>query len=467
MNISHSTLSYCLSPILLLSMLSLGGCDKGTDDEPESPDESVFSDTLRFEGEVVEELPSGLAIRKVAYIHGRRFEWDGKAEGLVAEEEERPSEDPGPDIDALSDEELAEHLRAITLFRGHRFKEAGPAMDLAIEVRKLREMERREAPAEEFEKLLPSLPSSQGTAKPTPDFEEVERGEAVSEPDPMGAAEESDDQAEEPPEQEGPGDTGTIVAPIVHGADDRRVMNNLSYPHRTHIVFDNTGSTSSINGSQGSGTLIGPSTAMSVAHVFWHEANNTWEAAHRWAPGYDSQDSDPSPYGEWYGCYMVTIPIGYVVYESTTYDYAVLDFNVGCNSVRNGVNSDRPGSSVGWLGNFTASESGIESRTAFLRGYPGTGTCGSPAGSCNVRVWGDISLSSENDALSTTVQHQADSSGGQSGSGFYHYVDPSCSGCGYGPYVVGMHRAGFTSYNEARRYTSTVRSFMKAYSSDY
>jgi len=244
-------------------------------------------------------------------------------------------------------------------------------------------------------------------------------------------------------------------------------MNNLAYPHRTHIVFDNTGSTASINGSQGSGTLIGPSTAMSVAHVFWHEANNTWEADHRWAPGYDSQDADPSPWGEWYRCYWVTIPAGYIIYESTSYDYAVLDFDVGCNSVRNGVNSDRPGSTVGWLGHYTASASSIESRTGYMRGYPGTGTCGNPGTSCNVRVWGDVSWSSENDATSNTIRHQADSSGGQSGSAFYHYADPSCSGCGYGPYLVGMHRAGYSSYNQARRFTSGVLSFMRAYSSDY
>ena len=65
----------------------------------------------------------------------------------------------------------------------------------------------------------------------------------------------------------------------MHGAaDDRDVMDNTIYPHRTQIVFDNTGSTSSINGAEGSGTLIGPSTAMSVAHVFWDEAADTWEA---------------------------------------------------------------------------------------------------------------------------------------------------------------------------------------------
>ena len=98
---------------------------------------------------------------------------------------------------------------------------------------------------------------------------------------------------------------------------------------------------------------------------------------------------------------------------------------------------------------------------------PAPGTCGNPGVACNVRVWGDTSSASENNATSNMIEHQADSSGGQSGSGFYHYADPSCSGCGYGPYLVGMHRAGSASYNQARRFDSTVYSFMQAYSSDY
>ena len=424
-----------LLTIMLAMMVDAGAEAAG---ELTMPQESVFSRALRFQGDVVEVLPSGDAIRKSAFLRGKRFEWVGKVDGRISARENPPASDFAPDIDTLSVEELAEHLRGVALFRGHQFIEAEPATKLAIETKRLRKLERRGAGPQEIEKASPGRSGSQGRAGPTTDLSQAELGES-----------------------------GLVSPKIVHGADDRRVMNNLSYPHRTHIVFDNSGSTSSINGAQGSGTLIGPSTAMSVAHVFWHENNNTWEADHRWAPGYDSQDSDPSPYGEWYRCYWVTIPTAYTIYENTTYDYAVLDFDVGCNSVRNGVNSDNPGTTVGWLGNYTASTSSIESRTGYMRGYPGNGTCGNPGTSCNVRVWGDYSRSSENDALSNTIRHQADSSGGQSGSAFYHYADPSCSGCGYGAYLVGMHRAGYSSYNEARRYNSAVRSFMVAYSSDY
>jgi len=65
------------------------------------------------------------------------------------------------------------------------------------------------------------------------------------------------------------------------------------------------------------------------------------------------------------------------------------------------------------------------------------------------------------------IEHQADTSGGQSGSGFYQYADPSCSGCDYGAYLVGNHGYGYSSFNQARRFDSTVLSFMQAYASDY
>ncbi len=402
------------------------------------PEESIFSTHLRFQGDPVETLSDGRVMRTTAIFRGKRFEWTGKVDNLVAEVETGGSRGNAPPISAISAEELAENLRGIALFNGHQFIEADAPVELARRIKRLEAMERDGASRADIERLLPGTGASQGTAERTEDLSVVEHAKPAGE-----------------------------NARIPHGPDDRSVMNNHSYPHRTHIVFDNTGNTSSINGSQGSGTLIGPSTAMSVAHVFWNESANTWESAHRWAPGFDSAEADSSPWGDWYACYWVTIPTAYTIYENSTYDYAVLDFDVGCNSVRNGVNSDRPGSTVGWLGFYTASTSDIESRTGYLRGYPGTGTCGNPGQSCGVRVWGDISYGSENDAFSYTIRHQADTSGGQSGSAFYHYADPSCSGCGYGAYLVGMHRAGYTNYNEATRFYSSVYSFMKSYSSDY
>ena len=403
---------------------------------PVMPETTVFSPSLRFEGKVIERLSNGKAIRDVAFLRGRKFVWEGRLDGRVG----APEPVGRVDASALADEhltreQLAENLRGLALFNGHQFREAAPAFDLADEAMRVRELERAG--------LLAKQPLGRSPSQGNASYNLLQ---------------------EDKPLQQG----GAIGINSVHGTvDDRTVMPNTTYPYRTNIVFDNTGSTGVINASQGSGTLIGPSTAMSVAHVFWNEDADTWEADHRWSPGYDSADADPSPYGEWYRCYWVTIPTAYTNGNSATHDYAVLDFDVGCDAISNGVNSDEPGATVGWLGHYTASESAIEGTTGYVRGYPGTGTCGNPGVSCAIRVWGDTSSASETNATSTTIEHMADTSGGQSGSGFYHYADPTCSGCGYGAYLVGMHRAGTSSYNLARRFDSTVYSFMKAYSSDY
>jgi V8-like Glu-specific endopeptidase len=416
-----------MKSLLLLTLLASSGAAP-------SP-ETVFSKSLRFTGDVVEVLPSGQSIRKTAVIRGRTFTWRGKVAGAVATPEaELDKSTAAVDVAELSLEELAQNLRALVLFNGHEFIESEPAYDLARTVLLHRRLELEGASAEELSALVPGVGPSQGGAR-----------------------------SREQAKARGP------AANIVQGpTDDRVVMDNTVHPFRAQIVFDNTGSTTVIEASQGSGTLIGPSTALSAAHVFWDETNDTWEAGHRWAPGYDSQDADPSPFGDWTGCYLVSIPVAYTNnVNQNTYDYAVLDFDVGCNSVDNGVNSDEPGNTVGWLGSWVAGNGDIQGSTGYVRGYPGTGTCGNPGVACNVRVWGDTSSASENNATANEVRHQADTSGGNSGSGFYQYADPTCAGCDYGAYVVGIHRAGSAPYNIARRYDSTVSAFMHANSSDY
>ena len=123
-------------------------------------------------------------------------------------------------------------------------------------------------------------------------------------------------------------------------------------------------------------------------------------------------------------------------------------------------------STVGWLGFYTASSGDIESRTGYAR---------------LSRAWHlrqswclvQYSRLGRHLVVEREQRHlEHDRAPGRherraSGSGFYHYADPSCSGCGYGPYLVGMHRAGSTNYNLARRFDSTVYSFLQAYSSDY
>jgi len=320
------------------------------------PESSVFSPSLRFEGKVVDRTPDGRAIREVAYLRGRKFLWEGHIENREASPElDRAASAASLDGDDayLTRDELAQNLRGLALFNGNQFREAEPAYDLADQVMRLNDLKAR---GELDEKPL-GRGASQGNARHNRLTENI------------------------------PLDSENVSNDLVHGSvDDRTVMPNTTYPHRTQIVFDNGGSTGVIDSSQGSGTLIGPSTAMSVAHVFWNEDGDTWEADHRWAPGYDSADGDPSPYGEWYRCYWVTIPTAYTNGNAASDDYAVLDFDVGCNAYSNGVNSDAPGSTVGWLGFYTASDSNIESTTGYVRGYPGSGTCGNPGTSCGTRI---------------------------------------------------------------------------------
>jgi V8-like Glu-specific endopeptidase len=435
------------SSVLALVLFGwMGSAAAVQDEETPTLEETIVSPSLRFEGRVVGTMHGGKPIRERAYFRGREFVWRRETGHRLPTPDEEPfTKDEGGVIDDMSLDELAQNLRGLALFEGHEFFESAPAYDLALDVKNYVEMERGGASPETLQRFFPGVPASQGA---TPRELVRSRGTRPS--------------------------ASPLLVPgeqITQGPDNRIVLNNLIYPHRVHIVFDNTGSTATIDESRGSGALIGPSTAMSVAHVFFDNFNDTWWADHRWAPGYDSQDADPSPWGEWYRCYWVIIPAGYASATTASathdFDFAILDFDAGCNSVRNGVNSDHPGSTVGWLGNYTAPASEIEARTGYVRGYPGPGNCGSPAQACNVRVWGGTSSLGLNDATSTAIHHQADTTSGQSGSAYYLYTDPSCSGCGLGAYLVGMHSAGSGDYNIARRYTSAVRSFMKAYSSDY
>ena len=291
---------------VLLTLTLLGGAPAMAGTAAATlPPETIFSSSLRFSGEVVEVLPSGRAIRKTAIMRGRAFTWRRQLGARVGTPEREGLIRATPlDIDRLSLEELAERLRGLAVFEGHEFIEAEPAYDVA----RAAKLHRQQG--------SPGLSPSPGTAATTADLMKAER--------------------------RGPASAGPLS---VHGSDDRTVQDNLIYPHRAQIVFDNTGSTASINGAEGSGTLIGPSTAMSVAHVFWDESNDDWEADFLWAPGFDSQDADRSPWGDWFRCYWVTIPVGYTNnINDNEFDYAVLDFDVGCNSVDNGVNSDRPAS---------------------------------------------------------------------------------------------------------------------------
>jgi hypothetical protein len=62
--------------IFFLALTLGAGASAGAGErEQVMPQETLFSPSLRFTGDVVEVLPSGKAIRKTAVMHGRAFTW--------------------------------------------------------------------------------------------------------------------------------------------------------------------------------------------------------------------------------------------------------------------------------------------------------------------------------------------------------------------------------------------------------
>lgn len=56
-------------------------------EEGSTPQTSVVSGALQSEDDEVDTLPSHKAIRDIAHLRGKRFEWLGNAENGIAEEE--------------------------------------------------------------------------------------------------------------------------------------------------------------------------------------------------------------------------------------------------------------------------------------------------------------------------------------------------------------------------------------------
>ena len=415
-------------------------------------EETRVSEILTFKGQPVGSTENGLVIRKEAIFRGKSFTWNRELTQLVAEEDSVSSDainilelsEIGSEVD-MDVLELAENLRAVAYFNGHEFIEEEPPIELA---QRIIDQMQSPNPHGKVEGKSGSMGKLGGSVFDFfPDFFSSALDPYIPE----------DPEPDEPQAEKILGET-----------DERIVYPHLRYPYRTNIVFNNEGDASVIDGTQGSGTLIGPSTAISAAHVFWDKSNKTWEAPHRWSPGYSSQSSPSNPFGDWFECYWVTIPKGRIDTGSSLYDYAILDFNVGCDSTINGVNSDRPGEMLGWVGWYTPSEQQVVSHTAYVRAYPSSkGECGNPPESCGIQIWGDHSHAEEMVFNAPHIEHQADTSGGMSGGAMYHYTLPFCSQCRFGPYMIGIHRAAISSANRARLFDIQIKEFMKAHSSDF
>ncbi len=66
------------------------------EEEISMPLESVFSAALQIEGNAVDMLPSGKAMRETGILRGKRFEWLSNAENGIIEEERLNTVDRAP-----------------------------------------------------------------------------------------------------------------------------------------------------------------------------------------------------------------------------------------------------------------------------------------------------------------------------------------------------------------------------------
>jgi V8-like Glu-specific endopeptidase len=214
------------------------------------------------------------------------------------------------------------------------------------------------------------------------------------------------------------------------GPDNRVVRrDNTEYPWST-ILFSGC-----------SGTMIGPSTALTAAHCV-HNGTN-WLTLPTYSPGSDFQDANPFPFGQ-FGCYTVSIPTAFINNDGgdARFDYAVVEF-AGCG--------DFPGRSTGWKGIWVAPDSVITGNLMYVYGHP--------SDKAQPQIWGDQGSGILNGQY---INFFIDAWFGDSGAGLYVYDTDGW------PYVVGVLRGAAgaigddTRPNYGRRITQEVFDFIIA-----
>lgn len=392
--------------------LALGACLSviGCDHDP--AEQSTFTvggstspvEERIFRQPVLSNPPSRLVDKRGrAWKRTRRVEYVAEPgpEATARPAASRPPS-PEPDLLALTDAELAEKIRPISLYNGYEYSLEEPPLD---EARKLKQHLRARQRGEPL-KLDTGAPSQASAGVP----EEEE-----------------------------------IRPQIVIGTDSRsNRRGNLDYPWRTMMWI-----TDSSQSSYCTAQLIGPSTATSVAHCF--HSGSGWYSTRRWATGVDGQDANPFPDGRFDGCYWVTIPAAWDG-SGIYYDFAVIEFSdmyPTCNL--------RPGNWAGWLG-WKSSYVPSSSEFGYVYGFPFSGCPG--ASTCNrPQIWGVGANQMDEDG--DNVDHYADTSGGQSGSALY-VIDGAGNRYLIGNHKGGYSNP-FDDWNEARRLEGLFYSFLKSY----
>lgn len=252
-----------------------------------------------------------------------------------------------------------------------------------------------------------------------------------------------------------------------NGADDNRSVVGVPsyYPFRAIGVTNNA----NIIGTTGGGnsctmTLIGPSTAISAAHCFYNAGNGapgTWQPAKSWAFGAARTSSGTTTFqwgsGVGAGCYLVTIPSGWVYNNTVFDDYAVIEFSNACGYY--------PGNAMGWFGYYDVSNTVIASNPVNVAGYPGNSYMPPNSSAWRWPTLATMGLGAGNLFVNATTSYEldyyVDVMNGQSGSA----LDQPMGGYS-SHYVTGIVKGNPVSsvppYNWGRRLDSTVTAFIGA-----
>jgi V8-like Glu-specific endopeptidase len=223
------------------------------------------------------------------------------------------------------------------------------------------------------------------------------------------------------------------------GGDDRVVRrDNTLYPWSTVAYLP-----LAAGGYMGSATMIGPSTALTAAHVV-HNGTN-WLTLPSVAPGSDRDDPTPYPFGN-FGGYNVTVSNGWINNNGgdARFDYAVIEFS---------GYGDFPGRATGWKGIWVAPDNVVTGNRMYVYGHP--------SDKAQPQIWGNEGNGILNGQY---INFFMDAWYGDSGSGLYVYDTDGW------PYLVGVLRGATgaigddTRPNFGRRMTQDVYDFVVAYS---